>query len=290
VDNDGSTTREGSPTPPSGAAARASAGDPPGIRDQIGATFRAGKRLLSAHVDLAKTEIGEIVGEVTRMVGLIGAAIGVVILAALLLGIGLILFLGEWLFGSIGWGVLLGFILLLDVAIVAVLMAFDVKGARLGGSLAVAAVLGIAVGIVMGLDLTHRGWTLLGDNLWPAGDPNNRAVLLAAGISALVLGVLAFLSGIRGGIGGAIGRLIAGAVLGAILGLITVISIPTQVGAAFGVLVALIAFPALAGWDLYRKGIDGEALKQKFIPQNTIDLTKETIEWVRARTPLVPKS
>jgi hypothetical protein len=142
----------------------------------------------------------------------------------------------------------------------------------------------------MGLDLTHRGWTLLGDNLWPSGDPSNRAVLLAAGISALVLGVLGLITGLRSGVGGAIVRLIAGAVLGAVLGLITVISIPTQVGAAFGVLVALIAFPALAGWDLYRKGIDGEALKQKFIPQNTIDLTKETIEWVRARTPLVPKS
>ncbi|HUQ43904.1 MAG TPA: hypothetical protein VM451_05770 [Candidatus Limnocylindria bacterium] len=286
MDDDGSTMRAEAPTPADGR----DAGDPPGIRDQVGSTFGAGKRLLDAHVNLAKTEIGEIVGEVTRMVGLIGAAIGVVILAGLLLGIGLILFLGEWLFGSIGWGVLLGFLLLIDVAIVAVLLAFDVKGSRLGTSLIVAAVVGIAVGVVMGLDLTHRGWTALGDTVWAAGDPNNRAVILAAGISAFVLGVLGFISGIRAGIGGAIGRLIAGALLGAILGLVTVVSIPTQVGAALGVLVALLAFPVVAGWDLYRKGVDSEALKQKFIPNNTIDLTKETIEWVRARTPLVPKS
>jgi len=285
VDDDGSKMRAGTPTPDG-----RDPGDPPGIRDQLGATVGAGKRLLSAHVNLAKTEIGEIVGEVTRMVGLIGAAIGVLILAALLFGIGLILFLGEWLFGSIGWGVLLGFLLLLDVAVVAVLLAFDVKGSRLGTSLLVAAVVGVVVGVVMGLDLTHRGWTALGDSIWPAGDPNNRAVILAAGISAAVLGIVGFISGIRGGIGGAIGRLIAGAIVGAILGLITVVSIPTQVGAALGVLVALIAFPIVAGWDLYRKGVDSEALKQKFIPNNTIDLTKETIEWVRARTPLVPKS
>jgi hypothetical protein len=280
----------GSPAPAARPDSGDPPGDPPGIRDQLGATVSAGKRLFTAHVDLAKAEVGEIVGNVTRMVGLIGAAIGVLVFAGLLFTIGAILWLGDWLFGSIGWGALLGFLLFLDVAIVAVLMAFDVKGRRLGSSLLVAAVLGIVVGMVMGLDLTHRGWTLLGDNLWPSGDPSNRAVLLAAGISALVLGVLGLITGLRSGVGGAIVRLIAGAVLGAVLGLITVISLPTQVGAAFGVLVALIAFPALAGWDLYRKGIDGEALKQKFIPQNTIDLTKETIEWVRARTPLVPKS
>ena len=39
-----------------------------------------------------------------------------------------------------------------------------------------------------------------------------------------------------------------------------------------------------------RTGIDGEAMKKKFMPEATIELTKETIEWVRARTPLVPKS
>ena len=272
------------------ASSPATAGDPPGIRDQLGATVKAGKRLVTAHVDLAKAEVGEIVGEVTRMIGLIGAAIGILVFAGLLLAIGVVLWLGDWLFGSIGWGALLGFVLFLDAAIVAILMAFDVKGSRLGTSLIVAAVIGIAVGVVMGLDLTHRGWTLLADNLWPAGDPNNRAVIIAAAVSALVLGLLGFISGIRSGVGAGIGRLIAGAILGAILGLITVISIPLQVGAALGVLVALIAFPILAGWDVVSKGIDGDALKQKFIPQNTIDLTKETIEWVRARTPLVPKS
>ena len=39
-----------------------------------------------------------------------------------------------------------------------------------------------------------------------------------------------------------------------------------------------------------RTGVDGEALKKKFTPDETIGLTKETIEWVRARMPLVPKS
>jgi len=62
------------------------------------------------------------------------------------------------------------------------------------------------------------------------------------------------------------------------------------VGAALGVWVALIAWPVFAGRDLLRTGIDGEAIKQRFMPDQTIELTKETIEWARSRTPLAPKS
>ena len=78
--DDGSTTRAGASTP----ASRPKTGQPPGLRAQFGATVAAGRRLFRAHVDLAKAEVGEIVDEVKRMVALIGVAIGVVILAALL--------------------------------------------------------------------------------------------------------------------------------------------------------------------------------------------------------------
>ncbi|MEA2673588.1 MAG: hypothetical protein QOI92_780, partial [Chloroflexota bacterium] len=75
-----------------------------------------------------------------------------------------------------------------------------------------------------------------------------------------------------------------------LIGLFTVLSIPPTVGAAVGVLAGLIAWPLVAGRDLIRTGVDGDAIAKKFIPEQTIELTKETIEWVRARTPLVPKS
>lgn len=264
--------------------------EPLGIRAQVGATFEAVKRLVRAHVDLAKAEMSEIAGAVGRMVGLFAAAFVMVLLVGMLFLVGGLLFLGEWLFGSIGWGVLLGSLLLLDVALTCVLLALDVSAKRVGTSFVVAAIVGIVVGVVMALDLTHRGWTALGDSIAPQFDPNTRAVLLAMGITAGVIGVLGFLTGLRSGAGGAIGRLVAGAVVGALLGGLTVISIPGTVGAALGVLVALIAWPALAGRDVMRTGIDAEALKKKFTPEATIELTKETIEWVRARTPLVPKS
>jgi hypothetical protein len=261
-----------------------------GLRAQFGATFAAGKRLLRAHVDLAKAELADIVDEVKRMVALIGAAIGILVVAGFLFLIGGILFLGEWLFGSIGWGVLLGFLLLADVALVLILLALDVKAGRVGSAFVVAAVAGIAVGVLLALNLTNRGWTALGDQVAAAYNPETRTVLLALGISAAVLGVLGFLVQIRNGFGAAIGGLLGGAVVGVLIGGLTVIEIPAQAGAATGVLVTLIAWPILAGRDVMRTGVDGEALAKKFTPEATIGLTKETIEWVRARMPLVPKS
>jgi hypothetical protein len=172
----------------------------------------------------------------------------------------------------------------------ALFLALDVKARRLASSLLVALAVGAAVGVVMALDLTHRGWTALGDNVAAAYDENTRAVLLAIGISALVLGMLGFATGIRDGFSHAWARLFVWAVIGVFVGLLTVVSIPVTVGAALGVTFALVIWPLLAGSDLVRTGVDGEALAKKFVPQQTIDLTKETIEWVRARTPLMPKS
>ncbi|HUG28891.1 MAG TPA: phage holin family protein [Candidatus Limnocylindria bacterium] len=285
--DDHESTKSAAASPPSGDSP---SGEPPGLRDQLGATFAAGKRLLTAHIDLAKAEMADIAGAVGRMVGLFAGAFVLVLFAVTLLAIGGLLFLGEWLFGSIGWGVLLGTVLLIDLALMAMLLALDVKGGRIGVSFLLAVVVGVFVGVIMALDLTHRGWTSLGDQVAAQFDPNTRAVLLAAGASALVLGLLGFATGVRHGLGHALGRLLVWAVIGVLVGLLTVISIPPTVGAALGVLVALVVWPILAGLDLARSGVDGETLKKKFTPEATISLTKETIEWVRARTPLVPKS
>jgi hypothetical protein len=283
---DPSTNRAGAQTP----AGRPDREPPRGLRGQLGATFGAGKRLFRAHVDLAKSELDDIVDEVKRMVAFIGAAIGVVLLAGLLFGIGMFLFLGEWLFGSIGWGVLLGTLLLVDVAVVLVLLALDIKATRLGTALVMGVIVGIVVGVVFGLDLTHRGWTALGDTLASAYDPSTRTVLLAMGVSAAVVAILGFLATMRNGAGAAIGGAIGGAIVGALVGLLTVISVPPTVGAAIGVLVALVLWPILAARDVMQTGIDGEAIMKKFTPDETIGMTKETIEWVRARMPLAPKS
>jgi hypothetical protein len=288
VDDDGARTSPGTATP----ASKAAPGDPPGLRTQFGATFDAVKRLLGAHINLAKAELGDIVDAVKRMVALGAAAIGILIFAAMLLLIGGVLFLGEWLFGSLGWGVLLGFLLFLDVALVLFLAALDVSGRRIATSFVIAVALGIGFGLVLGFDVLHQGWRALGDAVAQPvfADEPTRTVATAVVALAVVAGILGFIGGIRGGFGSALVGLIVAGAIGAIFGWITAVPISAQVGAALGTLVALIAWPILAGLDVARRGIDTEALGNKFKPDETIELTKETIEWVRARTPLAPRS
>ena len=165
-------------------------GEPLGIRAQLGATFEAVKRLVNSHIALAKAEAADIAGAVGRMVGLFAVAFVMVLMVGMLFLVGGLLFLGEWLFGSIGWGVLLGSLLMLDIAVSAVLAALDVSVKRIGAAFGAAAILGIIVGVVMGLDLTHRGWTALGDAIAADVDPNTRAGLLAIRITAAGVAVL----------------------------------------------------------------------------------------------------
>src|SRR5512141_791071 len=156
--------------------------------------IEAVKRLARAHLALARAEAGEIVDEVKRVVGLAFGALGLLLLAGLLLFVGGLLFLGEWLFGSIGWGVLLGSLLLLDLALVLVLLAVGVAGRRLGRDVVVALVLGLVAGVVLGLDLTHRGWSSLGDQVLPTVDTAWRATLIAVAVLAVAGAVLGFIA------------------------------------------------------------------------------------------------
>jgi hypothetical protein len=279
-------------TDPDPTSSPGGASDPPSLREQIAAVIAAARRLLTAHIELGKAEAGEIMGEVGRAAILGGLALGLLLVAGMLLPIGLFLFLGEWLFGSIGWGVLLGFFLLIDIALVAALVALGISGGRIGRAFLVAVVFGVIVGIVLGLDLTNRGWTLAAESILPAMDPANRPLALAAAALAIIGGLLGLIGGIRsgGGAGGAIRGLIAGAIVGALLGVLTAIALGPRVGAAVGVLTTLIAWPAMVGLDVSRAGVDTDALKARFYPSQTIETTKETIEWVRQRTPLGPKS
>lgn len=248
-------------------------------------------RLVAAHVELAKAEFGDILDEIKGVVVLSGVAIGALILAGLILGVGIFLFLGEWLFGSLGWGVLHGPLLLIGVAIAAVLAALGYGGGRIGLNLGIAVLIGVVVGAVLGLDLTNRGWSSLGNAIATNVSADIRPLVVAVATLALLGGLIGLLIGARGGglLGGIVGLLV-GAIVGALLGALTALALGPRVGAAIGVTVALIAWPVLMGIGVARKGIDTEALKKRFYPQATIDTTKETIEWVRKRTPLGPAS
>jgi hypothetical protein len=263
-------------TPPSGEA--------PGLRTQFGATRSAAIRLIRAHVELGRSEFDEILDEVKRAGALIGVAISLLLFVAILLPVGSILWFGEWLFGSMGWGVLLGTELFVGMAVALVLIAIGRPAGRVVGLLVVSLVIGVALGVVLGYDLSNEAYKRIGESVVPGIDIAWRLQLVGAVVGAIVLGVVGLLLGARGG--GVIGV----AFLGLFVGAFTAITFDLPAGAGVGAAVALGLWPALLGLDVARAGVDTEALKARFWPSQTIETTKETIEWVREQTPLGPKS
>ena len=87
--------------------------------------------LVLAHIDLAKAEAGAIAGQVGRLIALGALAFMLVVFAVFLLVIGVSLFFGEWLLGSMGWGVLHGVLLFVSVAMAAVLLALGISARRI---------------------------------------------------------------------------------------------------------------------------------------------------------------
>jgi hypothetical protein len=285
----GPTSRPPEPSQPVGTPPAAD--QPKGLFGQLGATRGAGMRLVQAHVALAKAEFGEILGEVKRIAIAVGIAFALLFFAGLLLPIGGALFVGEWLFGSLGWGVLLGVELCVAIAVVAVLAVIGGTRGQVGSTFLIALVAGVIVGVVFGLDLTNQGWSRVADNVNNALDPGVRPLVTAVELTGGIMAVVGLLAGLRAaGAGGAIGGLLGGAILGAILGAFTAIRWGPHAGAAAGVAVGLLLWPGLFGASVMRRGIDMEALKNKLWPNETIETTRETIEWVRKQTPLGRKS
>jgi MFS family permease len=273
---------------PPGGAAPGPEEPAPGLGEQVGATREAGKRLVDAHLELARAEFADIADAAKRAAAFIGIAIGAGIFAALLVAVGLPLFLGEWLFGSIGWGILLGLLLMAAIAIASIGLALSPSvNARVGRSFIVAAIVGIIVGVVLGLDLTNRAWTAVGDAVAGNVDASYRPLLVGVVALAIVGAVIGLVGGFAAGGGGmAIGGLVIGLVGGALIGALTAIATGPRVGAAIGVAVGLVVWIALMGTAMAGGGFDTDKLKDRFWPSRTIEVTKETIEWARERMPL----
>ena len=72
---------------------------------------------------------------------------------------------------------------------------------------------------------------------------------------------------------------------GSSLGAFTAITFGPQVGAGIGITVGYLTWMALMGIDVTRTGIDVEALKNRFYPVQTIETSKETLEWLQKRMP-----
>jgi hypothetical protein len=266
------------------------AGPAPGLREQLGSTKDSVKGLLDAHVDLAKTEMGSIAGQVARAAGLVGVAIALFVLVGLLLVIGGALFVAEWLLGSMGWGVLHGTLLFSGFALMCILVLLGFGAGRLIGYLGLSLLVGIAIAVVLGLDLLNQAYTAIGNAVIPGVDPAWRTILAGAVTGAIVVGVLALIPAIRMGGGGAVGVIILGLVVGALLGAFTAITFSWRPAFGVGLTVAYTLWLVLQVADLFRTGVDDEALKARFYPSQTIDTTKETLEWLKRRMPRANES
>jgi hypothetical protein len=304
-----------------------------------------------------------ITAEIQRVAALAGVAVAAGLFAGLLLAIGLPLFLGELVFGSIGWGLLLGVELLVGVAVAAAIMAAGIRSTRIAWAMLTGFAAGLAVAIILGSGLSNLIWDVAGDNLLPqvAADvqPLATALVVLPVALGLLLGLLSFISTLasdeardtiepptigEGLLAGAplglyagwlsafvfaytqqipwfdvrlLGALAAGlvvveivalvigywrsgfalltglslgAALGMILAVFTAVAFGWRVGIAIGFAVGLGTWIGMLAIEARHIEFDEESLKKRFVPQRTIDMTKETIEWARARMPLSRKS
>ena len=237
-----------------------------------------------AHVDLAKEEAGQIGREGGRFAGLVAAAVALVIMAAFLAIIGTSLFLGEWLLGSIGWGVLHGVLLFVSAAVALVLLALGVSPVRIGRALIIAVIVAVLTSIVLGLGLLNQAYTAIGDSLGVAVSPDLRPLIVGVVLGGLIGLVIGLAMAVQS-TANRFAMIAGGIVFGVLVGALTSITYGPQVGTGIGVTIGYLTWAGLMGIDIQRTGIDMEALKNRFIPNQTIDTSKETLEWLKERMP-----
>jgi hypothetical protein len=277
---------------------------PPGLGEQFGRTRSALLGLVAAHFKLLTTELSEIMDELKRVVALGGIALALLFLAGMLAFLGSFLWLGEWVFGSIGWGALHGSTFLIAVAVTLVLLILPHAAPRIGLALFVAFVVAVVLFLVLWLQLSSRAWGWVGDSFfgsltWPfdghavsaADRPIAAGVIVLAVLFEVAGAIAGFVvgSGLLNRIGIAIVAAVLAGLIGGLLG--ALLGVPMSWGIAIAVALAifLLLYPILAAILVLRKA-DFEELKNRLLPNQTIETTKETIEWVREQMPLGRKS
>jgi len=281
---------------PKGAGSTAGAGgpggagsEPPGLIAQLKATKDAAIAMIRAHVALGRAEAEVIKGEAAYLGAFVGIAVAALLLLGIFLPIVTMLFLGEWLFGSIGWGVLLGSELLAAVAVTAIVVGLKLEGPV--PAAAVAVIAGAVAFIVCGGSWFNRLWTWVGDSTSIGIDAANRPLVIAIVVVGVVGAVVGLIGGARAlGARGAVGGLILGFIAGGLFGAFLAYDFGWRVGAAIAFATAYAVYLTVLIARVAANGIDTEKIKLRFWPQQTIETTRETIEWAKAQNPLGPKS
>jgi hypothetical protein len=263
------------------------------VGEAIGGVRAAFMRMLDAHATLLRAELAISGKQLGIVVGLAAGALFVALLVAGLLYVGGFLFLGEWLFGSMGWGIIHG-TLLGGVVIAFVglnLAGGDVRGYGWG------ALVGLIVAVaLMALLLSNAGnesgeWLerFLQERFVTEDLPFGEEWLVTLGgliFGGVILAIVALVAGWRANQRGQrlTGLAIAGFIVGAFVGAIYA---STRYDAADGVIglaimIGLITWIVVGVWLTARRGFDPEARYADLIPRESIESFKKTKIYLEA--------
>jgi hypothetical protein len=249
-----------------------------GLGPQFGRTRAAFTRLITAHVALLRAELTDIVAQLKVLGTIAGIVLVLALLTAETLYIGGFLFVGEWLFGSIGWGLAHGVLFALGLIIVLVLVALGAGRGGVAVGFLISAGLTVALALALGSNVKYDTATYLASQL-PA--PLDSAGAIAALAGALGVAVLLLLVGWRlGGGSGAIAGLVVGLLIGAPLGWLAG-GAPWTWPPAVGMAIAI----GLLIWPILQLAISGPRLDvserfSRLYPRQSIDAATETKEWL----------
>jgi hypothetical protein len=256
-----------------------------GLREQFGQTRRAARQLVGAHVRLLKAELGEIAGQLKLLAALAGVLLAIGLYVANLLLIGGSLFLGEWLFGSIGWGVLHGTLLGIGLMAGVALVLFGAPAGMVLTRWLAAALVAVLVTVALALNLARQGAVAGAEQvragLVPTLDPSWAPAVVAAAAGAIVIGLVLLIVGARAGVVGGIVGLLVGALVGALLGLLLGGSeFDWRIAAAIGVAVGALLWPILLVQAALGAGIDPKKRFTRLWPRETYETALETKAWL----------
>ena len=260
-------------------------GDDPGVTEAIGGARAAFMRMLNAHIGLLKAELAETGQQLGVIIGLALAALGVAILVAILLYVGIFLFLGEWLFGSMGWGMVHG--TLFGVGLI-IAVAVNLAGGRVV-SYAWGALWGLIIGlglfVVLWLNLPHEGAKTAVSEVLGDVDIERNLLILLVGIvvGGVVVAVGALIAGWRNEwrFGSPAALLIGGFAIGGFFGAILgPVFWSYRVAGGVALMVGLLAWIIIGLLLAYRHGFDPEARYAGLIPRESIAAFESSREFM----------
>jgi hypothetical protein len=270
-------------------------GQQPGLRAAFGRARAAAFGLAQAHIELLKAELGEILRQVGIIAALAAGALVLAILMLILVWVGSWLFVGEWLFGSMGWGIVHG--VLFTICLI-VPIGLNLAGGEVRAwvrALVVSLLVGIGVGVLLATNSLHNAADWL--ERQSAASINIQREWLIWLLPGLFFGlVFGLISGYllrRLGNAGLAGGFVFGFLLGfALAGFYAAVPFNTQVAAAFAVSAWLLSWIGLSLWLAARAGIDPQKRYENLVPRESIaqfEATKAYVEqqWQRQRKNLV---